>query len=872
MDVEAFPRYNNLESATGYTFFKPGKAEPSWLKRVISPENLNLTVDNAIRTLFPNMPLDQNYIKEHGIYDKMENVGRGMRAGATLDIGNLERGRPMILNSATIGMEDPHRFNKNDFLERMLKSGSEESDRLKDEIKRLINKKAEQNSHKMSMLSDEFKKTAVKNKNIKQAFLSPALMNTAMGAGGLVDLGEIGGGLYNRNIGQAFHGVGSLANTLGNTPFVASSLAKTPGALGKLNAFGAPFAAYDALGNIKNFGKDWTEGNLGGVVGDTAMGGINTAMAINGARQGMNTYRSIAQNPVVQNGLRSGFNIARNGLNAVGRDAGTIFNTLAEQSAPRYNQLIQNAPNVINNIREGAGNLLRSGQNIANRAMANAPQIAGRVSENIGNISRATSPTLQRLAPAAFKGLSLGVKALPLAGDIMQGYRAGYTDGNHSFGRAIAGGIGSLTGRIGGGAAGTFVAPGVGTAIGEIAGSEAGERGGAALYDKVFGGNKQAPAAAPGQPVQANNNPVNIKPQAQGPEIPEVGATTATSPAMSEYAAGTNPESVAANKGIADNRNRMLNDPEYKADMAKGGLRADMARDRWETKDIGRQLNPTGAPGTYSGTIENGKLINTTEQNNSIPPLGQPNNNPATPPTPQPQQPKTEALDSDALLKTSGEPVTVPPAIEAVKPMEHIPRPENNEGLKTLNSFDNLAMKKETADNNRAYLQRVTEDRKASGLGANPFIGRITGVEQRSGDTVAKYTPSPEAVVTDQNEILERANPLNQSKLDQVNMLNDGGGSGYNVKQTGSNSTVLTGPDGKVHGTMTVNPVKATNSLGKASSLKRRNTGLGDWVNPKDFEYLTKSALFIGLTPEEYVALPLSSNVETINQFFFPQG
>jgi hypothetical protein len=204
--------------------------------------------------------------------------------------------------------------------------------------------------------------------------------------------------------------------------------------------------------------------------------------------------------------------------------------------------------------------------------------------------------------------------------------------------------------------------------------------------------------------------------------------------------------------------------------------------------------------------------------------------------------------------------------------MEHIPRPQNNEGIRILNPFDNAAVKKETADENRAYLQRVTDDRKASGLGPNPFIGRVTGVEQRSGDSVARYTPSPEAVVTDQNEVLNRALPLNQSRLAQVETPGDGGSAGYSVKPTGSNSTVLTGPDGKVHGTMTVNPGKTNNVLGKSGSLRRRNTGLGDWVNPKDFEYLTKSALFIGLTPEEYVNLPLHPKVETINRFFFPAG
>lgn len=62
----------------------------------------------------------------------------------------------------------------------------------------------------------------------------------------------------------------------------------------------------------------------------------------------------------------------------------------------------------------------------------------------------------------------------------------------------------------------------------------------------------------------------------------------------------------------------------------------------------------------------------------------------------------------------------------------------------------------------------------------------------------------------------------------------------------------------------------------KTSSLRRRNTGImvdGDvWVNPKDFDYMAKSAMFIGMTPIEYSKLPPAETKERIDSFFFPEG
>jgi hypothetical protein len=116
---------------------------------------------------------------------------------------------------------------------------------------------------------------------------------------------------------------------------------------------------------------------------------------------------------------------------------------------------------------------------------------------------------------AVLKGV--GRKAIPFVGDAAQGYVYG-KEGN-SVGRGIAAGLGSLGGRLIGGAAGTLVTPGVGTFVGEVGGSFAGAEGGARLYDRVFGGPKP--------PVQENVEEVAPAPVA-APAPQELSRDTRT--------------------------------------------------------------------------------------------------------------------------------------------------------------------------------------------------------------------------------------------------------------------------------------------------------------------------------------------------------
>jgi hypothetical protein len=552
----------------------------------------------------------------------------------------------------------------------------------------------EQNMAKISMLSEEFKKTTVKNKNnTKTAFMNPGAVNTAMNViGGGLGASHIAGAGYNTlqgDLGGAMHQAGDAANTFRYTPYITNSLlANSPKILGGLSAFGAPFAAANAFGNIKDFGDDWTKGNVGGLAYDTGMGALNSAMAYGGGKQAINSYKLMtAGNPFVQSPLGNGISsggirnspLFQSAMKSFGNDANTFVNGIRNASAPRFNQFMEAAPRFINNASVQTGNFinnglrnmgadlsefnsgirgiagavgesplvqqginygnraiqaggraLQSGMDMAgkgiSRAVAAAPGIAQNTSRVMGGAAEALSPTMKVVAPAAANaGLSLGTKAIPIVGDIAQGYMSGYTGGHHSLGRAVTGGIGSLLGRIGGGTAGTFALPGAGTLIGEVGGSIAGTAGSTALYDKIFGGN------TPTKP-------------------------TATAP----------------------------------------------------------QNQPAANPEHFNNLVESKGMPAGEGQKNSIPALGQPN-------TP------------------------IVPAKPAFQPSE------------------------------------------------------------------------------------------------------------------------------AMGGKSTANVIKMSSEV-KTNNLKRRNTGIGDWVNPKDFEYLSKSAAFNIISPEEYADLPLHPKVESIHEFFFPQG
>lgn len=830
---------------SGYTLFKPGDNLPESARGVISPESANVGFDSLLRKVLPGLPMDPHYIREHGITDAITNMTNGMSGDMKIDLGNLERGRPLMYNSAFMGLENkPTELDSREILDHMLKHSSHgksfSPEALKSKVIELIGSKSNesvQKTDKISMLSENFLKTIDKNKkNIKTAFKIPStkavLGNGAMGAAGLLQYNEAKDNLRNGNYGSALGNIGTLAGTLASTPVIAKGLNSNiansvlgKGSVGRLSAFSAPFSAIETGKDLGELRQAYNDKSIGGMALHGTLAGLNGAMTVNNVRQGAgalgSAYGMISRNaPGV---LNSAKNIATGANNAFSTGMGRIMPQMAR-----------------------AGSVMAPSISSIGNAAAPMAQAAN---EGLTNLAGKASPSVAKFIPAAAKGIgAVGARSLPFVGDVLQGISAGRE--GHSIGRGIAAGLGSAAGRIGGGTLGSVV-PVAGTIAGEIAGSYAGAAGGSALYDKMFGSNNAPPTPQPGQPVQANSNPVN--PPGSKVEHFDRGAG-GYSQAEGNIAGGawtktTRPDG-GYTEGVDNVDKAMDNLPKYHDDMQGAANQAQGA-------------NNAQAP--------------LPEQKTGIPPIGQSNSAPVSGAGNQSVESSPQYANAN-IIKSSQDNIVEPSSIPTVKPMEHIPRPPESSDLVKNPQFAGDSVKNENMLHNRAVLEDVTARRKASGLPPNPFLGRVTGVQQTTGGVTTEYRPSPNAIVTDQNEMLEKAVPMHQSKVDQQSLLSNGGlGSGYSVKPSSTNGvSELLGPDGKVHGTIgkpqvntEVNPALP---LGKSGGLKRRNTGIGDWVNPEDFQYLEKSALWKGITPEEYSNLPLSPNREGIIQFFLPHS
>jgi hypothetical protein len=865
MDITAPERYNNLESASGYTLFKPGDNLPESARGVISPQTVNVGFDSLLRKVLPGLPMDPHYIREHGITDAITNMTNGMSGDMKIDLGNLERGRPIMYNEALMGLEQPQGMGRSEILDHMLKHSSHgksfSPEALKSKVKGLISSKSNesaQKTDKISMLSENFLKTIGENKkNIKTAFKMPStkaiLGNGAMGTLGYMNYNEFKSDLQNGNYGSALGNVGNLAGTLTSTPLVAKGLNSNiansvlgKGSLGRLNAFAAPFTAIETGKELGELGQAYSNKSIGGMALHGGLAGLDGAMTVNNVRQGADALRS-AYGMISKNApgiLRGAGNVATELGGSIASSAPGMLNSAKNLATGANNAFSTGMGRILPQMARAGSVMAPSMSGVANAA---AP-MAQAANEGLTNLGGKASPSVAKFIPAAAKGIgAVGARSIPFVGDVLQGISAGRE--GHSIGRGIAAGLGSAAGRIGGGTVGSVV-PVAGTIAGEIAGSYAGAAGGSALYDKMFGSNNPAPAAPqPGQPVQANSNPVN--PPGSKVEHFDRGAG-GYSQAEGNIAGGALSKTTRPDGGYTegvDNVDKAMDNlPKYHNDMQSSANQAQGA-------------NNAQAP--------------LPEQKSGIPPIGQSNSAPVSGAGNQSVESSPQYANAN-IIKSSEDPVVEPPSIPSVKPMEHIPRPPESPDLVQSPQFASDSVKNENIEHNRAILENRTIQRKASGLPPNPFLGRVTGVQQTTGGVTTQYKPSSNAIVTDQQEALQRAVPAHQSVTDGIDLLSGNGsnGSGYQTKDNGNGSSQLMGPDGKVHGTMQVNPSKAEPNLGlgKSGGLKRRNTGIGDWVNPEDFQYLEKSALWKGITPEEYSNLPLSPTTEGIIQFFLPHS
>jgi len=137
MNVTNFPSYHHNSEPSGYTLFKPGKFLPEGMQQVIDPGIADIAVDSALRKVFPDMPYDPSFVRNNGMLDAINASAEGKASNYQVDLGNLERGRPVIFNANQRVKDDwnnsPDKFK---FMQAMMDKQSAYDASL--ELKRLI--------------------------------------------------------------------------------------------------------------------------------------------------------------------------------------------------------------------------------------------------------------------------------------------------------------------------------------------------------------------------------------------------------------------------------------------------------------------------------------------------------------------------------------------------------------------------------------------------------------------------------------------------------------------------------------------------------------------------------------------------------------
>lgn len=106
MQVNNFPNYRTGVPLDGHTLFKPSDLMGDSLKKLVDPTALNLGLDDALRTIMPSLPYDPSFVRNHGMLGVIGNTDLDHAGTYHVDLGNLERGRPVLTNTASWTKDD----------------------------------------------------------------------------------------------------------------------------------------------------------------------------------------------------------------------------------------------------------------------------------------------------------------------------------------------------------------------------------------------------------------------------------------------------------------------------------------------------------------------------------------------------------------------------------------------------------------------------------------------------------------------------------------------------------------------------------------------------------------------------------------------
>lgn len=131
MDVTNFPKYINKSNFVSPYLLQPSKLLAPEVNSFFGTGSVDSMFNGLLHKIFPNLniPPDPHFVRRFGIADAMRMTDHFNEGKLNIDLGNLERGRPVITNTAMWGLDDWNKFNPRGFAEQLMYSNSAHYDR-----------------------------------------------------------------------------------------------------------------------------------------------------------------------------------------------------------------------------------------------------------------------------------------------------------------------------------------------------------------------------------------------------------------------------------------------------------------------------------------------------------------------------------------------------------------------------------------------------------------------------------------------------------------------------------------------------------------------------------------------------------------------
>ena len=106
MSVSNLPKYWNSSNVGSPYLLQPSRWLSPEVNKFFGTGAIDSSLDGLLRKVFPKLPHNPSFVRNHGVQDAVELSEMFNKGKLHVDLGNLERGRPPVTNSAMWGLDD----------------------------------------------------------------------------------------------------------------------------------------------------------------------------------------------------------------------------------------------------------------------------------------------------------------------------------------------------------------------------------------------------------------------------------------------------------------------------------------------------------------------------------------------------------------------------------------------------------------------------------------------------------------------------------------------------------------------------------------------------------------------------------------------